>query len=102
LREILGEQLHLNYAVDAKIQATITAQTGAPLARNAVLPVLETILQSNGLSLVENNGVYRVMPIDEAAKASLGAPDLQGQPGYSIRILPLQYASANDLKDLLQ
>lgn len=102
LREILGEQLHLSYAVDSKVQATITAQTGAPLPRAAVLPALESILQSNGLDLVASNGVYRVVPVDVAAKASLGAADRQGQPGYGVRILPMRYGSASRLKDLLQ
>src|SRR5215472_14002189 len=33
VREILGEQLHLDYVVDPKVQGTITAQTGAPVPR---------------------------------------------------------------------
>lgn len=101
-REILGEQLHLGYVVDSKVQATITAQTGGPLPHNAVLPTLDAILRSNGLGLVETNGIYRILPAADAAKAGFGAPAVPHQPGYGIRVLPLHYVSAAELKGVLQ
>jgi general secretion pathway protein D len=101
-REILGNQLHLTYAVDAKVQAAITAQTGGPVARAAVLPVLESVLRSNGLDLVETNGVYRIMALDDAAKGSLGASQGPDQPGYAVRIFPLHYVSASELKTVIE
>jgi general secretion pathway protein D len=100
LREILGDQLHLSYTIDSRIQGTITAQTGGPLPRAAVLPALESILQANGLSMVETSGVYRVLPIADAAKAGLGA-STQLKAGYGIRILPLNYVSAAELKGII-
>jgi general secretion pathway protein D len=102
VREILGGQLHLAYVVDPKVQATITVQTGAPLPREAVLPALENVLQANGVALVQRDGVYRVLPMDQAAKASIGAQSLQDQPGYGMRLLPLRYAAASELKTVLE
>jgi hypothetical protein len=52
VREILGEQLRLSYVVDPRIQASITAQTGSPLPRDAVLSVLENVLRASNLALV--------------------------------------------------
>ena len=100
LREILGDQLHVSYTIDSRIQGTITAQTGGPLPRAAVLPALESILQANGLGMVETNGVYRVLPIADAAKAGLGA-SMQLKAGYGVRILPLNYVSAAELKGII-
>ncbi|HXP31512.1 MAG TPA: type II secretion system secretin GspD [Stellaceae bacterium] len=100
LREILGDQLHVSYTIDSRIQGTITAQTGGPLPRAAVLPALESILQANGLGLVETNGVYRVLPIADAAKGGLGAAT-QLKAGYGIRILPLSYVSAGEIKGII-
>ena len=102
VREILGGQLHLAYVVDPKLQATITVQTGAPLPREAVLPALENVLQANGVALVQRDGVYRVLPLDQAAKAGVGAESLQDQPGYGMRLIPLRYAAASDLKTVLE
>ncbi len=100
VREILGEQLHLDYVVDPKVQGTITAQTGAPVPREAVLSTLEGVLRANGLALVHSGDLYRVLPIEEAAKAG-GAPGAEGGPGFATRVLPLRYASATTLKSVL-
>jgi len=102
VREILGNQLHLNYVVDNKIQATITAQTGGPVPREAVLPTLESVLRANGLALVQVNGLYRVLAIEDAAKSSAGAVAARGQAGYAVRVLPLHFVSGNEIKGILE
>jgi general secretion pathway protein D len=100
VREILGEQLHLDYVVDPKVQGTITAQTGAPVPREAVLSTFEGVLRANGLALVHSGDLYRVLPVEEAAKAG-GAPGTEGGAGFATRVLPLRYASAPALKSVL-
>ncbi|HET7594969.1 MAG TPA: secretin N-terminal domain-containing protein, partial [Stellaceae bacterium] len=100
VREILGNQLHLNYVVDGKVQAMITAQTGGPVPRQAVLPTLESVLRANGLGLVQVNGLYRVLAIEDAAKSSAGAA-ARGA-GYGVRVLPLHFVSGNEIKGVLE
>jgi len=99
VREILGEQLHLDYVVDPKVQGTITAQTGAPVPREAVLSTFEGVLRANGLGLVHTGDLYRVLPIEEAAKAE-GSPGAGGA-GFATRVLPLRYVAALALKSVL-
>src|SRR5215469_1903054 len=101
LRDILGGQLHLNYTVDPRVQAFITVQTGAPLPREAVLATLENVFQANGVAMVKTDGVYRVLPSTEAAKATLPAVGNTNGSTYGMRILPLRYASATQLKSVL-
>jgi general secretion pathway protein D len=101
IREILGEQLHLDYVVDPKVQATITAQTGAPVPRDAVLPTLEGVLRANGLALVHTGDLYRVLPVEDAAKAGLGAQGGAGEAGFATRVLPLRFVGAPALKSVL-
>jgi len=102
VREILGNQLHLNYVIDSKIQAMITAQTGGPVPREAVLPTLESVLRANGLALVQVNGLYRVLAIEDAAKSSAGTVAARGQAGYAVRVLPLHFVSGNEIKGVLE
>jgi general secretion pathway protein D len=103
MRELVGDQLHLEYAIDPKVQAKITAQTGGPIPRSAVLPTLESILRASGIALVQGGGVYRAVPLEEASRqgsASL-APPGRNQAGYSIRVLPLNFIRAAELKPIL-
>jgi general secretion pathway protein D len=99
---VLGDVLHLNYAIDAKLQATLTVQTDQPLRREDVLPAFEEVLRASGLTLVEAAGIYRIVPLDDAARS--GAPAIVlGQDGpqspptrarYEVRIVPLKFVSA--------
>lgn len=104
VREIL-EKLHLGYVIDPKVQGTATVQTGAPLPRDAVLPTLENVLRANGLALVDMNGIYRVLPAEDGARASgsTAGPELkQIRPGYGIRVLPLKHSAAQDVVRVLE
>jgi general secretion pathway protein D len=103
-REILGDTLQLNYVVDSKVQAMITMETGRPLPRAAVLPMLENVLQANGLAMIQADGVYRIMPIEEAPRAGTANVKRFGtlQPGYGIEVIPLKFVSATELQQVLQ
>jgi general secretion pathway protein D len=104
LRDVLGDQMNLPYVVDPKVQATITAQTGGPIPRAAVLSTLESILRASGVALAQVDGVYRAMPLEDATKS--GAATLSvgnsGTAGFAIRVLPLKFVAAADLKSLLE
>src|SRR5579883_1674476 len=108
VRSVLGDVLHLNYSIDSKVQATVTVQTSRPLRRDQVLPTLQEVLRSSGLALVESGGVYRVVPIDEAARngaASLvlgQGPTRFGSPTYNVQIFPLKFASAAELQRTIE
>jgi general secretion pathway protein D len=103
MRELLGEQLHLQYVVDPKVQGTVTAQTGGPIPRSAVLSTLESILRTSGVALVQAGGIYRAVPIEDANRGSVASLARPGatQAGYAIRVLPLKFIQAAELKPIL-
>jgi general secretion pathway protein D len=110
LRAVLGGVLHLNYAVDSKVQATITLQTSRPLQHDQVLPMLQAALRSSGLALVETAGVYRVVPLEEATRSGSaaivigqGPPHARAEnPNYNVQIFPLKYVAAADMRQTIE
>ena len=104
LRNVLGDQMGLPYVVDPKVQATITAQSGGPIPRSAVIPTLENILRASGVALAQAGGVYRAMPLEEANKSGAAtlAPGKTGTAGFAVRVFPLKFVGAADLKSLLE
>jgi len=93
--QILGNMLHLNYAIDPSVHGTATLRTVAPLAENQLIPVLQSLLAQNGATLVTSGGVYRVVPV----QAALGVAGGPGTAGGTM--VPLRYASAEDLAKVL-
>lgn len=96
-RDVLGTGLGLNYAVDPRVQGTITAQTG-PLPRDAVLPAFEQVLRTAGLALVGAEGLYRIVPLEDAAR---GGAVARSREGYGVRVIPLRSVPAAEVKGVL-
>jgi len=102
---IFGELLKENYTVDAGVQGTITLQTTRPLAREAVIPALETSLQMANLALTREADGYHIVPMASAAQAGAGNIAIAGgtqTPGYGYEIIPLKYANATAVERLIQ
>ena len=100
---VLGDFLKLNYLVAGNVQGSVTLQTSAPLPRAAVLPALETAFQLGGLALVNSPAGWRVVPINDAARADPALRIAGGQrgPGYGVEIVPLRYIGAEQMQLLL-
>ncbi len=94
--QILGNTLHVNYAIDPSVHGTATLRTVTPLSDRQLVPVLQSLLAQNGATLVVNAGVYRVLPTALAAGVA-GGPGTAGGT-----MVPLRYAAADDLAKVLQ
>jgi general secretion pathway protein D len=99
-RTILGATLKLNFTIDPNVHGTGSIDTGTPLPRSALLPTLETLLNANGATLIERNGVYAVVPIatGNATNQISGANTI----GSGVQVVPLRYAAAKDLAKVLE
>ncbi len=104
--QILGSILNVNYTIDPAVHGTATLHTVRPLARSQLLPTLQALLSETGATLVETNGLYRVVPISAAAGAAGAGGAAAGLAASSDtaggQLVPLHYASAVDLAKVLQ
>jgi general secretion pathway protein D len=100
VRTILGTTLNVNYTIDPNVHGTGSIETGSPLPRSALLSALETVLNQNGATLIQRNGVYAVVPL--AAGATRNLVSGTNAVGAGTEIVPLRYASAKDLAKVLE
>jgi general secretion pathway protein D len=100
---VLGDGLGLPYVIDPQVKGTMTLQATRPLSKDEVLAALESALRVQGAVLVNENGVYHVVPNKDASRriTSLQLPS-QGGRGYGIYIVPLQFVSAAEMEKILQ
>jgi general secretion pathway protein D len=100
LKATLGDFLKLNFSIDPAVKGTISVHTSSPLSKTALLSVLETTLQANGLALVSSGESFRVLPYE---KAKHFGPMIQKRsvPGYAVQAIPLQFISASEMKNIL-
>ncbi len=99
VRTILGSTLKVNYTIDPNVHGTASIETGKPLPRSALIPTLETLLNQNGATVVERNGIYAVLPIPAGAATNQSGA---GGIGAGAQVVPLRYTNGKDLAKMLE
>ncbi|MEW8505140.1 MAG: type II secretion system secretin GspD [Candidatus Thiodiazotropha sp.] len=106
VKVIFEEILKENYLIDDKVQGNVTIHTTYPVSTDAVLPILENILQMNGAVMVRNGALYKILPAAElkgmALKPSVGQGKARMQAGQGVQIVPLKYITALEMKKVLE
>ena len=106
LSALLGQTLGVNYLIDPKVKGTITLKSAHPIARDAVLPTLEETLRVNSLALINKDGIFHVTSLSEAPKepgvVRAFTPGRKQPDGFSVRVVPLKYSSAQAMEKVLK
>ena len=107
IQTIFGDVLRVNYIVDPRVKGRVTFRSIAPIPTDKVLPVMETILRMNGVGVVEDGGLYRIVPISEVARepASVGFgrdPDKIPSTGKSlVHVVPILFLQSSEVIKLI-
>jgi general secretion pathway protein D len=103
---VLGTTLKVNFIIDPRVQGVVTLRTARPVPAAQVIGVLEDVLAMNGVALVEAGGIYKVVPIEDAVTApeilSEGGPPVRLDRGFGLHVIPLRYASAAALREVVE
>src|SRR5690242_4600528 len=103
-KTVLGDLIGVNYVIDPRVEGAITVQTTRPVAKSEALEMFQAALTPIGASLVENRGLYRVVPSDQGSSGTITtgrtAPDSIG--GNGVRIVPLKFVSATEVARVLE
>jgi general secretion pathway protein D len=105
LRVVFESILKENYLLDPSVNGNVTLHTTRPVTQETVLPIVEAVLEQNGAALIRDEGMYKVLPLGNAASAS-GVPAVGRYPsskrrGYGIQVVPLQHVAASELEGIL-
>jgi general secretion pathway protein D len=110
MREFIGvifeDILKENYLIDPQVKGVVTLHTTYPVAKEAVLPILETVLQQNGAALVRGAGIYKIVPLasaeGETVSPVVGSQPLSPGTGYSVQIVPVRHVAATEMEKILK
>lgn len=91
LRTVFGEILKANYIIDPRVKGRVNLKTVAPIDKDAVIPLMQTILKQNGVGFMEEKGFYLIVPLTDVPGA---AP--------KVFVYPVQNSKAKDVSSMLQ
>jgi len=98
-----------NVVVDPRVKGTLTLVTDKPVSRAAAMGQFVAALRLQGYTLVEADGLYKVVPEADAKLQSAGVTVLEGEDGrlpagnqIVTQIFKLNFESANNLVPVLR
>ncbi len=107
VQTIFGDVLRVNYVVDPRVKGRVTFRSVAPIASDQVLPLMEVVLRINGVGIVEDKDLYRIVPLSEVSRepAPIGFgrdPESVPTTGKSIvQLVPILYLQSSEIIKLL-
>jgi general secretion pathway protein D len=102
---ILGDYLRESYTVHPAVAGTVTFRTIKPISRKELLPTLEMLLRQNNAAVIQEDGVYKIVPITAvrgSVSPQLGNAQAALPAGFSVLVIPLRYVGAKEMEKLLQ
>ncbi len=107
IQTIFGDVLKVNYIVDPNVKGRVNFRSVAPVAKDDVMPLMEVILRLNGIGIVEEGGLYRIIPIadlsKEPAPVSIGreAEKVKITGKALVQVVPVLYSQSGELTRVL-
>jgi type II secretory pathway component GspD/PulD (secretin) len=107
IQTIFGGVLRYNYIIDPKVKGRVNFRSVSPVPRADVLPLMEVILRLNGIGVIEENGLYRIIPIadmpKEPAPVKIGRePDKVSIQGLGLlQVVPMRYITSTEMVKVL-
>lgn len=107
IQTVFGDILKVNYIVDQRVKGRVNFRSVAPVAKEDVLPLMEVILRLNGIGIVEEGGLYRIIPISDLSKepAHIGVGREAGHVKVTgkalLQVVPVTNILSSDLVRIL-
>ncbi|MFK8069077.1 MAG: type II secretion system secretin GspD [Gammaproteobacteria bacterium] len=106
VKVVLGDLLKRNYLIDPAVSGTVNIQTSNPLTREDLLPILENLLETSGATMLESDGLIKIVPASSAVLSSLppgiGSSISSSSGGFHTQIVPLRYVGVDEINKVLQ
>ncbi len=103
----IADLLQINYLIDPKVGGKVTIHTAGPLDRGELFPIFYQILEVNGLTAIQQDNLYKIMPAKDAMRMPIasksGREGRKADPGEEviIQIIPLNSISADEMSKIL-
>src|SRR5690606_19947680 len=103
-KAILGDMLGQNYVIAPTVQGTVTLATPKPVSPAQALNLLAMVLGWNNARRIYSGGRYTVVPAGQplAGTVAPSTAPASSARGYEVRVVPLQYISASEMKKVLE
>ena len=107
IQTVFSSILRKNYVIDPRVKGRVTFRSIAPVAEENVLPLLEVILRLNGIAMVEESALFRIIPMSDAPREP--APVVYGRDPQGVQlsgkallqVIPIRFLQSTEMVKLI-
>jgi general secretion pathway protein D len=101
---ILGETLGYSYILDPRVQGSVTLVSNRPLTARELLNSFEAALRLAGAALIEADGSFKIVALQEVLDGEMGTADLgkATSAGHGVSAIPLRHIAPAAMMELLE
>ena len=103
IQTIYGGVLKVNYIIDPKVKGRVNFRSVSPVPKEDVMPLMEVILRLNGIGVIEDGGLYRIIPIGDMPRepAAVGIGRDAGKITVAglglLQVVPLKFIPSSEM-----
>ncbi|MDO6386002.1 type II secretion system secretin GspD [Uliginosibacterium sp. 31-12] len=94
-----------SFVIDPKLKGTVNIVSNQPVDRNLVLPIVQSALRQQGITLIDNGTVVKVLAEGDAKQHGsqiVGKGAIPTGDRFVTQVYPLRYESATQLAQVLR
>ena len=100
--QLVAEQTQRNFIVAPDISATVTVYAPQPVSPAVILEIFVNVLEMNGLTIIEGDGIDRIVPARGAGTQSPAATATGRAGGFETRVIPVEGAQLVEIFDVIE
>lgn len=97
--ELVSEQTQRNYIVDPEVRGNVSVFAPVPVTPAAMYEIFLNVLEMNGLTIVEGEGIDRIVPVRDATALAPRRAQAGSAGAFETRVIPVPNG---DLSEVFQ
>ncbi|HXX81202.1 MAG TPA: secretin N-terminal domain-containing protein [Thermodesulfovibrionales bacterium] len=102
IQTVFADILKVNYVIDQKVKGRVTFRTVTPIPRDEVLPIIAIILRITGVGFVEEQGLYRILPLPDVPNELVSAQEGKDPEKVAIELFTFKNISLKESMEDIQ
>ena len=100
--QLVAEETERNFLLDPAVQGTVTVFAPMPVGPDAMYEIFLNVLEMNGLTIIEGDGIDRIVPAGDARTLAPGRAPAGRGGDFQTRVIPVSAADMNEIVTVVQ
>ncbi|MCB1396388.1 MAG: type II secretion system protein GspD [Rhodobacter sp.] len=100
--ELVSEQTNRNFLLDPSVDGTVSIFAPVPVTPAAMYEIFLNVLELNGLTIVEGEGIDRIVPLLDAPNMSPGVSTARRGGAFETRVIPVPAGDLTEVLDVVE